>query len=75
MIIGEWKMQNEKQVDAVGTSDVASHGFTLRLSGETRTQCEMVPHFVFFNLHYLLISLFFVNVSIAVVAGGDLSGS
>jgi hypothetical protein len=75
MIIGEWKMQNGKQVDAGGTSDVASHGFTLRPSRKTRTQCDMVPYFAFFNLHYSLIILFCVNVSIAVVAGGELSGS
>jgi hypothetical protein len=68
-------MQNEKQVDAVGTSDVASHGFTLRPSRKTRTQCDMVLHFAFFNLHYSLIILFCVIVSIAVIAGGGLSGS
>jgi hypothetical protein len=75
MIIGEWKMQNEKQVNAGGISEVVSRGFTLWLSGKTRTRCDMVPHFAFFNLHYSLIILFCVIVSIAVVAGGGLSGS
>jgi hypothetical protein len=75
MIIGEWKMQNGKQVGAVGISEVVSRGFTLWLAGKTRAQCDMVPEFAFFNLHYALIILFFVNVSIAVVDGGGLSGS
>jgi hypothetical protein len=73
MIIGEWKMQNENHVDANDPYEVASRVLKLRLPAETDTQCDITPHFAFLNLHYSLIILFFVNISIVAIAGGNLS--
>jgi hypothetical protein len=78
MIIGEWKMQNENQLDASDPSVVASlsmgsSALKLRLPAKSNTQCDIRPHFALLNLHYSLIILFFVSISIAAIAGGNLS--
>jgi len=78
MIIGEWKMQNENHVDASDPSEVeslsmGSSAFKLRLPAKSNTQCDITPHFALLNLHYSLIILFFISISIAAIAGGNLS--
>jgi len=74
MIIGEWKMQNKNHVVASDPSEVeSSAALKLRLPAKANTQCDITPHFAFLNLHYSLIILFFVNISIAAIAGGNLS--
>ena len=78
MIIGEWKMQNANHVDAndpsvVESLSMGSPALKLRFSAKTNTQCDSTPNFAFLNLHYSLIILFFVNISIAAIAGGNLS--
>jgi len=78
MIIGEWKMQNKNHVDAsdpsiVESLSMGSSALKLRLPAKSNTQCDITPHFALLNLHYSLIILFFVNISIAAIAGGNLS--
>jgi hypothetical protein len=67
------KMQNETHVDANDPSEVALPVLKLRLPAKKNMQCDITPHFAFLNVHYSLIILFFANISIAAITGGNLS--
>lgn len=61
-------MQTGNHVGANEPSEVALHWSTLWLSGKTKTQCDMGPHFAFSNLYYSSIILLFASSSMAAIA-------
>lgn len=66
-------MQNANPIDANDPSEVASPVLDRRLSDILNPQCDVTTHFAFLNIHYSLIILFFVSISIAAIAEGDLA--